>query len=118
MIVISDFYDAEADTQREMRRVVQYGHDVTMLQLISPAEMALPYDGHLELEDLESGVLRLTDVADAAPPYLAAVRDFLDRCRAEALSAGVDYALIPTDSPPEEALREYLLRRGGRADTR
>ncbi len=118
VIVISDFYDAEDATRRELRRVVQYGHDVTMLQLISPEETTLPYGGHLELEDLESGARRLTDAADAAPAYRVAVRAFLDRCRGEALAAGIDYALISVDAPPEQSLREYLLQRRARTAPR
>src|SRR5688572_24342930 len=35
MIVISDFYDAEDATRREMRRVARRGHDVSMLQVMS-----------------------------------------------------------------------------------
>ena len=42
VIVISDFYDAEEDTRREMRHVAQHGHDVAMLQFLSPGEMTLP----------------------------------------------------------------------------
>ena len=118
VIVISDFYDSEDATRRELRRVVHYGHDVTMLQVISPEEMALPYDGRLELEDLESGARRLTDAAEAAPRYHAAVSAFLDRCRSQALRAGIDYALISTATPPEQALRDWLLRRGGGATSR
>jgi uncharacterized protein (DUF58 family) len=111
VVVISDFYDAEEETRRELRRVAEYGHDVAMLQVISPAEIALPYHGHLEIEDLESGERRVTDAADVAPRYRAAVGDFLARCRQAALRAGIDYALISTDAPPETVLRGYLLRR-------
>lgn len=118
MIVISDFYDAEERTRRELRRVAHYGHDVAMLQVMSPAEIALPYHGHLELEDLESGVRRLTDTADVAAPYRAAIGAFLAHCRNEALAAGIDYALVSTDTPPEKALRDYLLRRAPQATAR
>lgn len=111
VVVISDFYDAEEATRRELRRVAEYGHDVAMLQLLSPEEITLPYGGHLEIEDLESGTRQLTDAADVAPRYRAAMDEFLARCRREALRAGIDYALIATDTPPETALRDYLLRR-------
>ena len=111
MIVISDFYDTEELTRRELRRVAQYGHDVAMVQVLSPAELSLPYDGHLELVDLESGARRLAAAADVAPGYDAAVHDFLARCRNGALAAGIDHAVITTDTPPEKALRDYLLAR-------
>jgi uncharacterized protein (DUF58 family) len=111
IIVVSDFYDAEDSTRREMRRAAQRGHDVAMLQVISPPEMALPYTDHVELEDLESGERRLVDAATVAMTYHAAMGEFLERCRLHALRDGIDYALMSTDAPPEVALRQYLLRR-------
>ena len=111
VIVISDFYDAEEESRREMRRVSQRGHDVAMLQIVSPPELALPFTGHVELEDLESGERRVVDAADAAPRYRTAVNAFLERCRTEALRDGIDYALMSTETAPESALRDYLLRR-------
>jgi uncharacterized protein (DUF58 family) len=111
IVVISDFYDAEEDTRRQIRRVAQRGHDVAMLQLTSPEERALPFGDHVEIEDAESGERRLVDAAGVGPAYRAAVDAFLERCRVSAQRDGVDYALMNTDTPPEVALRQYLLRR-------
>ena len=111
MIVISDFYDAEDETRRELRRAGRRGHDVAMLQIVSPEEMAFPYSGNLELEDLESGERRLLDAAVVGREYRAGMAGFLDRCRTLAHRDGVDYALMSLASPPERTLREYLLRR-------
>jgi Uncharacterized conserved protein (some members contain a von Willebrand factor type A (vWA) domain) len=111
IIVISDFYDDEEATRREMRHVAQHGHDVAMLQIVSPDELTLPFGDHIELEDLESGERRLVDAAAEVDRYSSAVRGFLDQCRSHALRDGIDYALMRTDAPPEVALREYLLRR-------
>lgn len=119
VIVISDFYDDEDATRRELRRVVQRGHDVAMLQVVSPPELALPFTEQVEVEDLESHQRRLVDAIAIAPGYRVAMREFLDRCRTQALRDRVDYALMATDTPPETALRHYLLRRSqGSAATR
>jgi uncharacterized protein (DUF58 family) len=111
IVVISDFYDAEEDSRRAMRRVAQRGHDVAMVQLISPQERALPFASHVELEDAESGERRLVDGSSIAATYRAAMHAFLERCRVNAQRDGVDYVLMSTDAPPEIALREYLVRR-------
>jgi uncharacterized protein (DUF58 family) len=111
IVVISDFYDAEDDTRREMRRVAQRGHDVAMLQLISPDERALPFSGHVELEDSESHARQLVDATSVAAAYRMQVDAFLERCRVNAQRDGVDYALMSVDTPPEIALRQYLLKR-------
>jgi uncharacterized protein (DUF58 family) len=115
IVVISDFYDATDVTFRELRRVARRGHDVAMLQVISRPELAFPYAADLEFEDLESGERRIVDAGSTAPRYRAAVGDFLARCRAQAHRDGIDYALMPTDVAPEQALRSYLLRRGAAA---
>jgi uncharacterized protein (DUF58 family) len=114
VVVISDFYDAEEATRREIRHVVQRGHDVVMLQLISREEIDLSFSGQVELEDLESGERRLVDATTANARYRSAMQEFLDRCRAGALRDGVDHALIVTDTAPSVALRDYLLRRARR----
>ena len=111
MLVISDFYDAEDATRRELRRVARRGHDVAMLQVLSPEETRFPYTGSLEIEDLETGARHLVDAATMVDQYRASMREFTARCRMLANRDGIDYALMPTDAPPERSLRDYLLRR-------
>jgi uncharacterized protein (DUF58 family) len=114
IVVLSDFYDAEADTQRELRRAATRGHDVAVLQVVSPEEMTFPYSGDLDLEDLETGSRQVVDGGEIRAHYRGAIADFLERCRSLARRAGLDYALFTTDTPPERALRQFLLRRQGR----
>ena len=76
-----------------------------------PRSAPCPFGDHVELEDAESGERRLVDARGVAPAYRAAVDAFLERCRVNAQRDGVDYALMTTDTPPEVALRQYLLRR-------
>jgi uncharacterized protein (DUF58 family) len=115
IVVLSDFYDAEEETRRELRRAARRGHDVAMLQVISPAELTFPYRGEMEIEDLESGGRQLLDADAAASAYREAVAAFVERCRREAGRDGIDYALLPTDVPPERALRTYLVARAAGA---
>ncbi len=117
VIVLSDFYDAEESTRRELRRVVQRGHDVAMLQLLSASELTLPFSGQVELEDAESGAHQLVDAGAIASDYRDTLRAFVERCRTQALRDGIDYALLTTETAPEVALRDYLLRRSRRSAT-
>jgi uncharacterized protein (DUF58 family) len=118
VLAVSDFYDDEEAMRREMRRAAQRGHDVAMLQIMATEELALPFNDHVELEDLETGTIRLVDARGAAAAYETAIRSFLDRCRASALRDGVDYALFTTSTPLEVALRAYLLERAARPPLR
>ena len=118
MFVLSDFYDAEDETWRELKRASRRGHEVAMLQVISRGEIDLPYRGDVEFEDLESGATRLVDADTCRRGYRGAFADFLERWRARARRDGIDYALMPTDMPPSDALRGYLVRRGSHATMR
>ena len=118
ILVVSDFYDDEEAMRREMRRAAQRGHDVAMLQVMAAEELSLPFRDHVEVEELETGAVRLVDATGAAAAYETAVRAFLERCRAASLRDGVDYGLFITGTPPGVALRAYLLQRAGRPPLR
>ena len=114
MLVISDFYDDDELARRELRRVASRGHDVAAIQVTSPAEREFPFRGDFEFEDIETGERRLVNASAIAADYRAGVEEFLARWRDSARADGIDHTLMSVDDPPEQALREYLLRRGAR----
>lgn len=116
MLVLSDFYDAEAETLTELKRAARRGHETALLHVMSRRELTFPYAGGVEFEDLESGGTRLVDASALAAGYRARVTSFLERWRTAARGSGLDYALMTTDVPPDEALRGYLIRRGAGRD--
>jgi len=114
VIVISDFYDAEEETLRELKRVRRRGHDVAMLQIVSRPEIDFSYDGQIEFEDLESGGKQLVDATTATAGYRTAIGAFLAEWKRRARQDGIEYARFTTDQPPSDALRSYLVQRGSR----
>ena len=115
VLAVSDFYDATPDTYRELRRIRRRGHDVSMLQVLSPEEIGFPFSGETRVEDLETQEVRHVDAGAAAAGYRAAVAEFLTGSRSQALRDGHDYFFLGTDAPPERALRSYLLRRSAQS---
>jgi len=116
LLVMSDFYDEDAATLTELKRASRRGHEAAMLQIMSKAEIEFPYTGGTEFEDLESSSRRIVDAAAVGRAYRSKVAEFLERWRTDARSSGIDYALLTTDRPPDEALRGYLIRRGAGRD--
>ena len=114
LVVISDFYDEEEATRRELRRVSSRGHDVAMLQLTSREERHFPFTGDHEFQDLETGERRIVNANAIELEYRANIEAFMTRARTSAARDGIDHALISIDEPPEQARREYRLRRGAR----
>ena len=80
--------------------------------------LALPSKGRLKeqteawLADCGLGL----DMEGGARGYRARVAEFLERWRTDARQSGLDYALLTTDRPLDDALRGYLIRRGAGRD--
>jgi uncharacterized protein (DUF58 family) len=111
ILVVSDFLDATAETRRELRRVSRFGHDVGMLHLVADEERRFPYEGNVLIESMETTERLRLDASIAGAAYRERFEAFLARCRDEAIRDHVDYALVTTSTPPERALRDFLIRR-------
>jgi uncharacterized protein (DUF58 family) len=82
--------------------------------VLDPAEVRPPLDSPVLLVDMETG-----DALEVSPDYTR--KDYrekidahVDALRTKARSAGMDYFLLDTSRPLDEALREYLSVRRGR----
>jgi uncharacterized protein (DUF58 family) len=111
LFVLSDFYDDEEQTLTELKRAARMGHEVVLIQILSRDEIELPYRRDLEFADLESGRVLAVNADLARRDYKDAVAAFLERWHARAGAEGFQYSLIVTDTPPERALRNFLLAR-------
>jgi uncharacterized protein (DUF58 family) len=111
LILLSDFYDDEERTFVELRRASRMGHEVVIVQIMSREELDFPYRRDLELADLETGRTIAINAGFARRDYKDAVSAFLERCRRRAGSEGFQYSLVVTDTPPDRALRSFLLAR-------
>jgi uncharacterized protein (DUF58 family) len=113
ILVLSDLYDDEEGTFAELRRAARMGHEVVVFQILSRDEIELPYRRDLELTDLETGQSLAIDAGLVRRDYTDAVAAFLERWRTRAGAEGFQYSLVVTDTPPERALRNFLLARRG-----
>ena len=111
LLVLSDFYDAEAETFDALKRAARMGHEVVIFQIMSREEVEFPYRRDLEFEDLETGRTVAVNAGLARRDYTDAVAAFLERCRRRAGAEGFQYSLIITDTPPARGLRNFLLAR-------
>jgi uncharacterized protein (DUF58 family) len=111
LLVFSDFYDREAETLAELRRAARMGHDVVVFQVVTRAELEFPYRDDVDFRDLESSRSLLTNAREIRSAYKDAFTAFLERWRTQTRAEGLDYTLLVTDLPLDEALRGFLLRR-------
>jgi uncharacterized protein (DUF58 family) len=111
LLVFSDFYDREAETLGELRRAARMGHDVVVFQVVTRAELEFPYREDVDFRDLETSRGVLTNAREIRAAYKDAFAAFVERWRTQTRAEGIDYSLLVTDTPLDDALRGFLLRR-------
>jgi len=111
ILLFSDLYDDEEAMETELRRSLRMGHEVSVFHVLTPEEMAFGVEGEVEVEDLESGERVLSGGVDGRSVYAARLAEFLGRWQARCTRYGIDYSRVITDTPLDEALRGFLLRR-------
>jgi uncharacterized protein (DUF58 family) len=114
VVFISDFYESPENIVRTIEPLRFHGNEVVLFHLLDPKEIRPEFGEPSTLIDLET-----QDRIEITPEY---VRDeyrkkfdaHVETLRDKARGAGMDYYLLKTDRPLDDALREYLTIRQGR----
>ena len=110
LVVVSDFLDA-GPFDAALGRAASAGHDLALVQVLSPEELEPPWDGDLALEDAETGeVLEVTVDARAVEAYLARLGGLVALLRSTAKRHGATYVRLTTVEPLLEAVRRFVAR--------
>ena len=113
-IVISDFYEEPETIVRTIAQLRFHGNDVVLFHILDPQEVLPVLNGSAILIDLETN--RKIEVVPeyTKTTYRAKVDAHIEQLRSRARGAGMDYQLLVTNQPLDNALREYLsLRQAG-----
>jgi uncharacterized protein (DUF58 family) len=114
VVFISDFYDSPEHIVRTIEPLRFHGNEVVLFHVLDPKEIRPEIGEPSTLIDLET-----QDRIEITPDY---VRDeyrkkfdaHVEALRNKTRGAGMDYHLLVTDRPLDDALREYLSIRQGR----
>lgn len=113
VVVISDFLD-DGDAERPLQYIADFGHELLLIHLWAEEDRTPPWDGELELTDLESGErLELSFDEPARERYTAAFDEYARRLQALAYRSGGRYAGFSTALSLEEAVFGSLMRAQG-----
>jgi len=110
VILISDLLQDPAQVMRGIRHLQHDGHDVTVLHVLDGGELALPFDGLVELRELETSRKLVVEATEIKTAYARAVERHLDALQRGCTDCMADYFRMETRMPVEEALH----RRAGR----
>jgi uncharacterized protein (DUF58 family) len=114
MFVISDFLTPLDELKSPLSALAACGHDVTLLQVLDPAEITFTFHSSVNFEDLESGRVMPADPASARAGYLKKFNAHQQGLKSLCDTLGIIHHLLPTDQPLETALHTYLSDRQGR----
>ena len=113
VVLVSDLLDEPEQILKGLRLFRFKGNDVIVFHLLDPAELSLPFDGNILFEDLEELNLRVVaDPRAIRKTYREVVEEFTSRMRQECHDNIIDYQLISTSTPLDQALASYLSWRG------
>jgi uncharacterized protein (DUF58 family) len=113
-IVISDFYEEPEKIVRAIEPLRFRGNDVVLFHILDPEEIQPVLNGPALLVDLETDQQIEVIPEYTKTTYRAKMEAHIEQLRSLTRGAGIDYRLLVTDQPLDEALREYLsLRQAG-----
>jgi len=111
VVVISDLIDDPETTLKSLRMLAGRGHDVIVFHVQDAAELEFPFEGATLFEDLETGKQLEIDPRAVKATYLERMQNLTEFYRKGLSEMGVDYHLINTSMPYDNALSAYLQRR-------
>ena len=111
VILISDMLDDEERIINTLQNLRGMGNDVITFQIMDDAELNFPFNEASEFIDMEDDESYNTSPAAIRKAYLENLNEFLSYCRKQCQSSGVDYCLLNTAEPLDEALSNYMAKR-------
>jgi uncharacterized protein (DUF58 family) len=114
VVVISDFYDDPERVVGAMLPLRYRGNEVILFHVLDPEELQPKLKGPALFVDMETEDAMEVSPDYAQREYRVKINAHIEGLRTEAQKAGIDYFMVETSRPLDEALREYLMVRQGR----
>jgi len=112
VILISDLWIDPAELARGLQHLRYRRHQGMILHLLDQAEIDLPYEKQVTLQDLESDEKLQIEPAQIRAAYQQQVQEYLSQLRRTCNDSDVEYHAIFTDVPYDKALVRLMNRRG------
>jgi uncharacterized protein (DUF58 family) len=106
--LISDLYESPDALLDALKPYRFLGNDLVVFHVLDPAEIEFPYRSPSRFQDLESGE-EMPVVPEAfAAQYRRLIQEHIEALRTKCSEARIDYVLMNTSQPLDEALFSYL----------
>ncbi|HVN47626.1 MAG TPA: DUF58 domain-containing protein [Bacteroidota bacterium] len=111
VIVISDLFDDPEKNMAALKHFRHRGHEVIVLQVLDPMERSFAFGSDAVFKDLETQETIATQPWHIQAAYQQSMREFLNLYQTQCRDHGIDYVLLDTATPFDNALMEYLNKR-------
>ena len=106
--LMSDFYENPDELMDALRPFTFAGNDLVVFHVLDPAEITFPYKDPSRFLDIESGEEVPVVPEVFAEQYRKMMREHIDAIRSRCSESRIDYVLLDTSKPLDEALFAYL----------
>jgi len=111
VVLISDLMDRPDDVLMGLKHFRHRGHEVIVFHVLDPRELDLDYRDEVEFQDMETGRKLRVEPAFLKDEYSRDVRNWIDDLDRGCKSHQIDYNLLSTATPFDQALTAYLNKR-------
>ena len=112
--VFSDFFDEKQDALKRVLALRALKHDVAVFHLVDKAELEFPFDDPTLFVSMEDERRVEVNPREIKASYLEEFHRFLEATKDACRAADCDYQRVRTDEPIDQALLQFLGRRGGK----
>jgi len=106
--LMSDFYENPDELMDALRPFTFAGNDLVVFHVLDPAEITFPYKDPSRFLDIESGEEVPVVPEVFAEQYRKMMREHIEAIRSRCSESRIDYVLLDTSKPLDEALFAYL----------
>jgi uncharacterized protein (DUF58 family) len=111
VVLISDLIDDPVETLKSIRLLGSHRHDVVVFHVQDATELDFSFEGSALFRDMETGEEMEVDPSAVRDAYVKQMDELCAFYKQGLTSVGIDYHLVNTRQPYDQALSAYLARR-------
>jgi uncharacterized protein (DUF58 family) len=111
IILISDLFDNPEDVISGLKHFRYRGHEVLVIHVLDPQELALKFNERTRFKDMETGEEIITEPWHIQKDYQESISKLCNYYKSICRKNKMDYILANTDIPLNAILTEYLVKR-------
>jgi uncharacterized protein (DUF58 family) len=113
VIVISDFFDTIEKIMVQLKYFQGKKNEIILFHTLDPYELTFPFETITFFESMEDERRILAEPKSIKDHYLSEMNRFINQFKQTCYENRMDYLLIDTSTPLDQALTKFLARRAG-----